>query len=60
MEVPPASGRIAAAAATYTTAMAMLDLSCICNRSWQQCQILNALSAAMDQIYILRDSASGS
>ena len=42
----------------YTTATAMLDLSCVCDwhhSSWQG-QILNPLSEARDQTCILMDT----
>ena len=50
-----ARGQIRAVAEAYTTAMATLDLSHICNLCfslWQH-QILNPLSEARDQIGIL-------
>ena len=45
----------------YTTAIAMPDLSHVCNlhpSSWQ-CQILNPLSAARDQTRVLMDTSRG-
>ena len=54
-----ARGRIRAAAESYTTAMATLDLSHICNlcHSLQEHLILNPLSEAMDRTRILMDTS---
>ena len=54
-----ARGQIRGAAATYTTATAMLDPSHICNlcRRLQQCQIFNPLIEARDQTHILIDTS---
>ena len=43
----------------YITATAMWDLSCVCNLHHisGQCQILNALSEAKDQICIFMDTS---
>ena len=43
----------------YTTAMAMLDLSHICNleRSLPKCQILDLLSDVRDQTHVLMDTS---
>ena len=51
-------GQIVAAAATYATAMATLDLSCICDlcHSLWQCWILKPLSEARDWTCILTDN----
>ena len=46
----------------YAMVTATQDLSCICNlhcNLWQ-CQILNPLSKAGDQIHTLKDTMSGS
>ena len=50
---------IGAAAEAYATAIAMLDLSHICDlfRSLQQCWILNPLSKAREQTHILMDTS---
>ena len=57
-----ARGWIGAAAEAYATATATLDPSHICNlhRSLQQHQILNSLSEARDQTYILMETTSNS
>ena len=64
MEVPKfqARGQIRAAAEVYITALAMLDLSSICDlhhHSWQ-CQILSPLREAKDLTSILTDNMLGS
>ena len=55
MEVPRLGVESELELQAYTTAMATQDLSCICDlhhSSWQ-CRILNPLSKARDQTYIL-------
>ena len=54
-----AKGRIRAAAGVYTTAMATLDLSHICNLccSLWQCWILNSQSQAGDRSHILMETS---
>ena len=51
-----ARGRIGAAAASYTKAMALWDLSKLYH-SLLQCQILDPLSEARDLTYILKDTS---
>ena len=68
MAVPVAHGssqardQIRAAAATYATATATLDLSHVCDlcHSLWQCQILNPLREARDRTCIFMDTMSGS
>ena len=54
-----ARGRIGVAAEAYATAMAVLNLSCICDlcHSSQQCWILNPLTEAGDWTHILMDTS---
>ena len=54
--------QVGAVAEAYTTAMATLDLSHICDLclNLQHCWILNPLSEARDWIHILVDTMSGS
>ena len=56
-----ATGGIGAAAVAYTTAMATLDPSHICDlcRSLLQCRILNPLSKARDRNCILAETTLG-
>ena len=57
MEVPRLGFESELQFLAYGTAIAMQDLSCICDlhhSSWQ-CQILNSLSEARDQTHILVD-----
>ena len=54
-----ARGPIRAVAVAYSTATAPWDLSRICNlhHSLWQCQIINPLSEARNQTYILMDTS---
>ena len=59
MEVPRLGIELELQLLAYTTVMAKRDLSCVCDlhHSSEQCWILNPLSKARDQIYVLMDAS---